>query len=225
MALLNFIYGTESYECINKGHLILFSGKRGSGKTTLMKDLINSCLTGDVHGVWHMNCEWFKVTHIDTEQPPDLIEKFKKDIVNKGKYEVYALGDLLRPEDKFSRVIEIINSSEGSCLYVIDSLSDLASDPNNFDSATRISSSLQGLAIRKDALIAVVAHNNAQDTVLGAVGKMLENKASSSFNISLDDTTGVSRVRNVKTRFDNIPDFSFTIENKKIKLGVYIPFP
>jgi predicted ATP-dependent serine protease len=226
MAMLNFVYGSEEYECLNKGHLLLFSGKRGSGKTTLMKDLINSCITGELKGVWKFNCDWRKVVHIDTEQPPDLLEKFKKDICTEGTYEVYALGDLLTPDNKLSRVIEIINGSEGGCMYIIDTLSDLAADPNDFNMASRISQNLSGLANRKDCIITVVAHNNAQDTVLGAVGKYIENKASSSFNISLDDNTGVSRVRNVKTRFDSIPDFSFTVDNNKnIELGVYIPFP
>jgi predicted ATP-dependent serine protease len=225
MALLNFIYGNESYECVNKGHLMIFSGKRGSGKTTLTKDLINSCLTNTVQGVWRFDCDWKKVVHIDTEQPPDLVENFKKDISTEGTYEVHALGDLLMPDNKFSRVVEIINGGGDSCMYIIDSLTDLSSNPNDFDSASKISQALQSMAINKDALIVVVAHNNAQDTVLGAVGKYVENKASSSFNISLDDTTGVSRVRNVKSRFDNIPDFSFVVENKKIVLGVYIPFP
>jgi len=224
--MLTMFYGGDEYNVANNQHIGVISGKRGSGKTTLIVDLINACLTGEVQGVFKFNCDNKKVVHIDTEQPDDLLYKFKERVSKEGEYICHSLSHLFSAREKWEEVVEIINREKEACVFIIDVLSDLADDPNDFKQASRISQSFQGLAKNKDALIIIVAHNNAEDTILGAVGKYVENKSAFSFNISMDNTTGVSRVKNVKYRLEDLPDFSFTVtEDKKVELGVYIPFP
>jgi len=209
------------------GNLTVISAQAKAGKTAALGGLLAAILVGEKTGVDTLG---FKaalsngkaVIHFDTEQSPyDAHMLCARALRRAGENDSpallrsYYLLDIPTHERRELLTLEMeraANDCDGIHAVIVDGVADLCVDPNDTAEAFGLVDELVSLAVRYDAPLILVLHENpinaerggGSGKTRGHLGSQLERKAESNLRI-VKDADGISTIFSEKCRRANIP--------------------
>lgn len=223
---MKVIYGNRLYDLLDEPGLLVMSGQRASGKSTITRQIVAAAATGDIKGAFSIKA--CKVALIDTEQGKKTAQRAKQEIYSLGVKEnlkYFRITGEGSQEAKWEKLCEIISEGDFD-LVVIDNMSGLISNPNDQTMSNTIVTKLLHFAELKEIKFVLISHTNSEGGSFGALGTVLENNASNIMKLFLNNRKGYTLVRNEKNRADDlVPDFDFSIIDGEFVIGPHNPFP
>jgi len=225
---LSLRYGPRYYSWALPGFTVLISGAPASGKSTLTEPMISACLSTK-SDMFKSESKSSKVVHIDTDLPETLHHKQESRIselcghCNMENYHYFNLIDQITFDQKRQKVHEIVADNPAD-FYFIDNLSGLCR-PTDEQNAYDLIFKLNPIITKNKSILVAVSHLNKEGTEKGHVGKVFKELSSTSVMITLLEDDGISVVDPNKDRIGGMPKLMFEVENDKVKVGPYMPFP
>jgi hypothetical protein len=198
------------------GHMGLWLGKSGHGKTFALSHIAASALSG---GYPMLNFRTFmmgrKILWIETEQPDTFYQINQKRIFdqagvsgNRPDYIAYNLDDFTKME-RFKIIEHYVNTIEGLGMLIIDGVVDICHNFNDLEKSEYVVDTLRRWRTEKNLLIHLVLHLNKGDgKARGMLGSLLLDKCDFVCKVTQLDTKNYS-LHIPKSRFGPLPAFDF----------------
>jgi len=213
--ILNFNVNGFDYRIGGKGKMIVLTGKKKSGKTTLSAAIAASALAN--RSIINTRLELGgKMLWFDTEQPFDdfqetqhIIFKTAGRITNTEAYEAYSLINFSKPE-RLELIKQTILNSENLDVVFIDGVRDLIGDYNSLTDVELLMEELVHWASSKNILLMLNLHlSKSTNNTRGFLGTELDNKAVAILESAKDEDNGCFNVICRDMRYKPFPNFQF----------------
>ena len=229
---LTWVYGDKEDQIASRGMVLYIAGQKGSYKSTLGRGLLAAALNPDGYINYHYKRNGKKIVWVDTESPPDLMNRHVRDFMKMAglesipdHLEIYRLNTISEPKERYAKLVEYIEENKDDIdVLLIDVLADLSDDESNIPESNKLIGSIASLVDKYDVLVIVTSHTNENGTLLNHLGKKVDKKSRAGF--ILIKSMGAVIVIPGKDSYERLPVSEFMVDNDRLlKAGEYIPFP
>lgn len=229
---LTWNYGDKEYQIASRGMVLYIAGQKGSYKSTLGRGLLAAAINPDGYINYHYKRNGKKIVWVDTESPPDLMNRHVRDFMKMAGLEsipnyleIYRLNTISDPKERRANLVAYIEENKNNIdLLLIDVFADLADDESSVSESNELIGSIASLVDNYDVLAVITSHTNDSGTLLNHLGKKIDRKSRSGF--ILIKSMGAVIVIPGKDSYERLPVSEFMVDNDRLlKAGEYIPFP
>lgn len=229
---LTWFYGDKEYQIASRGMVLYIGGQKGSYKSTLGRGLLAAAVRPDGYINYRYKRNGKKIVWVDTESPPDLMNRHVKDFMKMAglesipnDIEIYRLNTISDPKERYAKLVEYIESNKDDIdILLVDVLADLVDDESSIIESNRLIGSIASLVDKYDVLVVVTSHTNENGGLLNHLGKKVDKKSRSGF--LLIKSMGAVIVIPGKESYERLPVSEFMVDdNRLLVAGEYIPFP